>query len=75
MRKLAIGLLAAVGFAFAVPANAQGFDVYIGPDHPHPHHHWWRHHHHVYEPGCRVIVRHHINRYGERVTVRRRVCG
>ncbi len=71
MRKLAIGLLAAAGIAFAVPANA--LDVYVGSDHPH--HHWWyRHGPYAYEPGCRVIVRHHINRYGERVTVRQRVC-
>jgi len=29
----------------------------------------------AYEPSeCRVIVRHHVNRFGERVTVRERVC-
>ena len=27
-----------------------------------------------YERGCRVIVTNRINRFGERVTVRRRVC-
>ena len=24
--------------------------------------------------GCRTVISHHINRFGERVTVRRRVC-
>jgi hypothetical protein len=29
----------------------------------------------AYEPAeCRVIVRHHVNRFGERVSVRERVC-
>ena len=37
----------------------------------HRHHHrgWWNHY-----AGCRVVVRSHINRWGERVFVRRRVC-
>ena len=37
----------------------------------HRHHHrgWWNHY-----AGCRVVVRHRINRWGERVVVRRRVC-
>ena len=29
----------------------------------------------AYSPSeCRVIIRHHLNRFGERVTVRERVC-
>jgi hypothetical protein len=74
MRKLAIGLLAAAGVAIAAPASAQGFGIYLGANHPH--HHW--HHHwrgaYAYEPECRIIIRHHINRWGERITVRRRIC-
>ena len=37
----------------------------------HRHHHrgWWNHY-----AGCRVVVRSHINRWGERVFVRRRIC-
>jgi hypothetical protein len=36
----------------------------------HRHHHrWWNHY-----AGCRVVVRSHINRWGGRVVVRRRVC-
>ncbi len=70
---LGIGLLALTIFAGAGMANAQSFGVYVGPDHPH----YWRHHwrgDYAYEPGCRVVVRTHMNRFGERVTVRRRIC-
>lgn len=37
----------------------------------HRHHHrgWWNHY-----AGCRIVVRHHINRWGERVIVRKRIC-
>jgi hypothetical protein len=35
-----------------------------------PRHRHWRPHRRV----CRVVVRRHINRFGERVTVRRRIC-
>jgi hypothetical protein len=76
MRKLTIVLLAAAGVAFSVPASAQSFGVYIG--HPYHYRHY-RHHHkwwnaYAYEPECRVIVRHRLNRWGEVVTVRRRIC-
>ena len=46
----------------------------------HHRHHYWRHgpYHHRgwwnHYAGCRVVVRSHINRWGERVLVRRRVC-
>jgi len=73
MRKLAIGLLATAGIALSVSAGAQSFGIYVGPDHPHyRHHHHWRGY--ADEPECRVIVRNHINRRGERVTMRRRSC-
>jgi hypothetical protein len=65
-----IGALAALGGG----ASAQSFGVYVGTDHPYRHHHHrWRGDY-AYEPGCRVIVTHRDNRWGERVTVRRRVC-
>jgi hypothetical protein len=37
----------------------------------HRHHHrgWWNHY-----AGCRIVIRHRINRWGERVVVRRRIC-
>ncbi|HET7848726.1 MAG TPA: hypothetical protein VFL51_06670 [Pseudolabrys sp.] len=79
MRKLAIGLLAAMGIAGAaltVPANAESFGVYIGGNgyhHRYHHRHDWRGAY-AYDRDCRTVVRSHINRWGERVRVRKRVC-
>ncbi len=71
---LTIGLLAVTVLSGAGIANAQGFGVYVESDHPrYWHHHNWRGDY-AYEPGCRVVVRTHMNRWGERVTVRRRIC-
>ncbi len=72
---LSIGLVVLAALGGAGTVNAQGFGVYVGSD-DHPY--YWRHHHwrgdYAYEPGCRMVVRSHINRFGERVTVRRRIC-
>src|SRR5690349_12036711 len=80
MKRIAIAaaVLAATAFG-SVAANAVEFNVgprgvYVGPNH----HHYWRHHHHWRNAygfaGCRTVVRTHINRFGERVSVRRRIC-
>jgi hypothetical protein len=63
-------LLGGAGFA-----NAASFGVYIGDGHSygHRHHHNWRNSY-AFARDCRVVVRHHYNRRGERVTVRRRIC-
>jgi hypothetical protein len=71
---LAAGLLSLALVGSAGTANAASFGVYVGNGHAHyRHHHDWRHAY-AYEPRCRLIVRHRINRWGERVTVRRRIC-
>ncbi len=60
--------------AHAVEVGVGPGGVYVGERHDND---WrWRHRHETYGfgEGCRVIVRTHINRFGERVTVRRRVC-
>lgn len=44
--------------------------VYVGVGNGYRRGHWRSH----YARECRVIVRHRINRYGERVTIRKRVC-
>lgn len=73
---IAAAILSAATFSSAGLASADGLVVGAGPagvyvdvGHPYRRHHWRRH----YER-CRVIVRHRINRFGERVTVRRRIC-
>jgi Ni/Co efflux regulator RcnB len=76
--------LAAVGAA-GVPGSAAAQEAGISTtlsarhwDHGR-HYGWYRGHHrgwrnHYAAAGCRVVVRSHINRWGERVFVRRRVC-
>lgn len=77
---LIFGVLTTVFFGAAnTSVSAQGIDFRVGPRGAHVdigrHHRNWRHrywrHHHV---RCRVIIRHRINRRGDRVTVRRRIC-
>ncbi len=75
----AIAISAAIGMIGT--ASAQGFEVDVGRGGSYvgPHHHYWDRWHrgygaYSYEPGCRVIVTNRINRFGERVTVRRRIC-
>jgi hypothetical protein len=76
MKRIAlIALLAIVGTTGA--ASAQSFGVYVGTDHPYYYRHHHRHHWrgaYAYEPECRIVVRTHINRWGHRVTVRKRIC-
>jgi hypothetical protein len=62
-----IGAASAAGVEFDVGRGG----VYVGPRHHHYRHDWRAY---DYARGCRVVVREHINRFGERVSVRRRIC-
>ncbi|HKO19332.1 MAG TPA: hypothetical protein VJU82_10640 [Acidobacteriaceae bacterium] len=82
MKRIAIAaaVLAATALG-SVAANAIEVDVgsggvYVGPRYHHGSD-WRYRHRETYGFGvrCRVTVRTHINRFGERVSVRRRVCG
>jgi len=81
MRKIiiaaAVAASAAIGMAGA--ASAQGVEVDVGRGGVHvgpgyDGYHRDRYRAYGYERGCRVIVTKRINRFGERVTERRRVC-
>jgi hypothetical protein len=79
MKHIAIGLAVAAVTALGSfgGANAQGIVIGAGPAGVyvgHPHHHHWRRDYDYVPGSCRVVVRTHVNRFGERVTVRRRVC-
>ncbi len=63
----------AVVFALAGPIAAQAVEFNVGPGGVHVErgHRWDR----SYDRGdCRTIVTHRTNRWGDDVTVRRRVC-
>jgi hypothetical protein len=59
---------AAIGFgAGAAVGAATAGSYYNGPG--------YAERSYAYSPSeCRMIIRHHLNRFGERVTVRERVC-
>ena len=71
---LAAGLTLATGAATA--ANALDFEVgpggvYVGP------HRYYRDYdrsYGYYGGGCRVVIDHRVNRFGEDVIIRRRIC-
>jgi hypothetical protein len=73
---VALAALMTLGAGTVTAAKAVEFDVgpggvYVGP---HRYHHYYGSYNAYRDDNCRVIIDHHINRYGERVTVRRRVC-
>ena len=64
--------LAAINAAGTAKAEDFGVTIRAGDSHDH-----WRHGHHWrgdYARACRTIVTHRINRHGDRVTVRKKVC-
>lgn len=71
---LALPLTSGIGVA-----NAQDVRISVGD---HDHGYWrgdgWRRHHwrgaYAYDRGCRVVVTNRINRFGDHVTVRKRIC-
>jgi len=81
MKGYVLGLAAvlALGAGGMTAANAVEFDVgpggvYVGPHHDR----YYRDHgyraYDEYRGGCRTIIDHRTNRFGEDVTVRRRIC-
>ncbi len=60
-------MTAANAVEFGVGPNG----VYVGPER---HQHYYRDYDRDYYGGCRTVITHRTNRFGEDVTVRRRVC-
>jgi hypothetical protein len=70
---LALAALVTLGAGAVTSAKAVEFDVgpggvYVGPDR------YRDYDRDRYDRGCRVVVEHRTNRFGEDVTVRRRIC-
>ena len=79
MKRIILALAAFVALTgtMATTASAVEFGVgpggvYVGPDRYN--HRYYRDYGDDYGAGCRVIITRRTNRYGEDVTVRRRVC-
>ncbi|MDE2069527.1 MAG: hypothetical protein KGL35_15040 [Bradyrhizobium sp.] len=79
LRVLAVAALLALGgtmtAANAVEFNAGPGGVDVGPGYHHDR--YYRDHDHYYRDygnSCRTVIDHRTNRYGDDVTVHRRVC-
>jgi hypothetical protein len=72
MKRTLIAACASSLLILGTIASANALDVQLGPGGVYvgPH----RHHYYDYAGDCRVVVTHHTNRFGEDVTVRRRIC-
>jgi hypothetical protein len=79
MRRSILALAAVLTLAAGATTSAKAVEFDVGPGGVYvgPH----RYHDHTYGRydyyrggGCRVVIDHHTNRYGEDVTVRRRIC-
>ena len=58
----------AVTTAKAVEFGVGPGGVYVGPDR------YYRHYGGEYYGGCRTVIEHRVNRFGEVVEIRRRIC-
>ena len=70
---LALAALVTLTAGAVTTANAVEFavgpgGVYVGPDR------YYRHYGGEYYGNCRIIIEHRINRFGEVVEIRRRIC-
>jgi hypothetical protein len=71
---LGSSVVATVGTANAVEFDVGPSGAYVGPHRNHWRDHEWRRAYGYYGNNCRIVVREHWNRWGERVTTRTRVC-
>lgn len=79
MKRIALTTIAALSLMAGglTAANAVEFDVGPGGVRVDPgyHHRYYRDYgDRDYDGGCRTVIRHHTNRFGEEVTTRNRVC-
>jgi hypothetical protein len=68
---LTAGAMTTANAEFGVGPNG----VYVGPER---YHHYYRDYDRDYDPGyygnCRAVITHRTNRFGEDLTIRRRIC-
>jgi hypothetical protein len=69
MNRTILALAAALTLAAGAASTAKAVEFDVGP-----HRHGYYESYDRYRNNCRVIIDHRTNRFGEDVTVRRRVC-
>jgi hypothetical protein len=73
LSALTIATLLTVGTIGSVNAIEFGVGpggVYVGPGYDRPYYRDYR----AYRDDCRIVIRERINRFGERVRIRERIC-
>ena len=71
MRRVFVMLSAVAALTAGSMGMANAVEFHIGPGGVYVGHH----HRYYYDyRNCRTVIRHRINRFGDRVTVRRRTC-
>ena len=76
MKRMILAFAAVLTLAAgtAIPARAVEFGVGPGGVYVGPHEHHYRGYNEYNRDDCRYVVDHRTNRFGEDVTVRRRIC-
>ena len=71
MKRLLLAVSASSALVLGAIASANALEIHVGPGGVYvaPHRHYYD-----YYGDCRVVITHRVNRWGEDVTVRRRIC-
>jgi hypothetical protein len=72
MKRTFVAAIASSMLILGTIASANAVEVRVGPGGVYVGHH--PHHYYNYGGGCRTVITHRTNRFGEDVTVRRRTC-
>lgn len=71
MKRILLALSAAAALMAGSAGAASALDFHVGPGGVGVGEH---HRYYDYDGDCRTVISHHINRFGNDVTVRRRIC-
>jgi hypothetical protein len=79
MKRYVIGFAALAMLSVGAVSSAKAVEFDVGPGGvyvgPHRHHYYDRdRYYRSYNRDCRVVITHRTNRFGEDVSVRRRIC-
>lgn len=71
MKRVLMGFAAVAALTAGSIGAANALEFGVGPGGVHVGPGW---HHHYYDGGCRTVITHRTNDFGNTVTVRRRIC-
>jgi hypothetical protein len=76
MKRIILALAAFVMMTAGAMSTANAVEFGVGPGgvYAGPDHRYYRHHGDEFYGGCRTVITHHTNRFGEDVVVRQRIC-